>query len=467
MKAKDKFSFAVSNLKKNKLRSILTILGVVIGIASLASMLSFGIGLQDTIEKNLKNSDLFTTLRVTKVELDLNKIGKKKKNSSKENKKDIALNDSLVLTLAKIEHVKNIVPQYNFSAKLSLNETEFQSQVCAVPSNAKENKSYNDLLEGNFFFKDSDQSVLINPNSFEDIGFLIIDKENEAGQKLYAEKNELKILPFDSVKGKVLQFLSVDLSTLASSFGIPGISFSKPKPKIDNFVITGLMKKASGPSITQYNFLIPIGSSKKLSRIGFSRIWDVFSNKKNSDKNDFDQIEIKVSNITKISEVKANMEKMGLNVFSFADQFEEIKRIFLFVNGILAAIGSIALIVAALGISNTMIMSILERTKEIGIMKALGAEEKEIKLIFFYESIIIGIIGSIFGLILASGITKIASIIINTQIPSGDKPIQMFVFNWWLVLGSILFSIIISLLAGMYPAGRAANIDPIKALRHE
>ncbi|NJO89755.1 MAG: ABC transporter permease [Chloroflexia bacterium] len=150
------------------------------------------------------------------------------------------------------------------------------------------------------------------------------------------------------------------------------------------------------------------------------------------------------------------------------ERLSELRRSFLIVDAILGAIGLIALFVASLGIVNTMVMSILERTHEIGIMKSIGASNKEIKLIFFVEASVIGFMGGVFGLVLGWLVTRLANLVINSQlVPLGEEPVDLFYFPAWLILGSLLFSIVISLIAGLYPATRASKIDPVKALRHD
>jgi ABC-type antimicrobial peptide transport system permease subunit len=113
-------------------------------------------------------------------------------------------------------------------------------------------------------------------------------------------------------------------------------------------------------------------------------------------------------------------------------------------------------------------MSILERTREIGIMKSIGGSEGEIRVIFFTEAATIGFTGAIFGLILGWFVTRVANVIINSKLRPEDLPeVDMFYFPWWLILGAMAFSILLSLAAGLYPAGRAARIDPVRALRHD
>lgn len=137
-------------------------------------------------------------------------------------------------------------------------------------------------------------------------------------------------------------------------------------------------------------------------------------------------------------------------------------------NAALGAIGAIALLVAGLGITNTMVMSILERKREIGIMKAIGGSEQQIRMIFFVEASVIGVIGAVLGLILGWVVTRIAGVIINMELQkAGEAPVDMFYFSPWLIGGAIAFAIVVSLVAGLYPAIRAARIDPVRALRHD
>ena len=141
---------------------------------------------------------------------------------------------------------------------------------------------------------------------------------------------------------------------------------------------------------------------------------------------------------------------------------------FLFMDMVLAIVGMIALCVASLGIVNTMVMSILERYGEIGIMKAVGASDRDVKKIFFFESSVIGLLGGVFGLALGWVVSGLINQVVNYFLAKQGVPfIQYFSFPWWLCLGAVVFSITVSLLAGIYPALRAARVDPVVALRHD
>jgi putative ABC transport system permease protein len=226
-------------------------------------------------------------------------------------------------------------------------------------------------------------------------------------------------------------------------------------------------KKMVGGSFTE-NAIISLESAKLLPITDFSSVWDLIGRNDSSQKSKYNSVYVRVKSPKYVGTVKKQLKKMNYQIFSFIDQLDEIRNNFIIVDMMLSAIGIIALFVAGLGIINTMVMSILERKKEIGIMKALGAAESDIKKIFFVEASIIGLLGGIFGLLLGWTVTEIAAIVIKANIPSGELVnAQLFSFPFWLLGGAILFSIIISLTAALYPAYRAARVDPVIALRNE
>jgi len=159
---------------------------------------------------------------------------------------------------------------------------------------------------------------------------------------------------------------------------------------------------------------------------------------------------------------------MGFTTFALADQFEQVKRGFVFLDMILAAVGMIAIVVASLGIINTMVMSILERYREIGIMKAVGASDRDIRNIFFFEASAIGFAGGVLGFALGWVTSGIINQVVNYFLAKQGMPfIRYFDFPWWVFVGSLLFSIAVSLVSGIYPAYRAARVNPVVALRHD
>jgi putative ABC transport system permease protein len=182
----------------------------------------------------------------------------------------------------------------------------------------------------------------------------------------------------------------------------------------------------------------------------------------------YPSIVVKVKAAQATQDVEEQIKKMGFSAFSLNDAVQGAKRAFLILDIVLSLIGSIALAVSSLGIMNTMVMSILERTREIGIMKAIGGSDGDIRRIFLIEASAIGLFGGVSGVVLGWIVGRLINLGANIYIQQqGGTAGNLFSLPFWLVGGAIGFSIAVSLLAGSYPAARAARLDPIQALRHD
>jgi ABC-type antimicrobial peptide transport system permease subunit len=139
------------------------------------------------------------------------------------------------------------------------------------------------------------------------------------------------------------------------------------------------------------------------------------------------------------------------------------------VQTMLASVGGLALLVASIGIANTMIMAVYERTKEIGILKAVGAAPGQIRLLFVVEASMIGLLGGVIGTVLGWLLGRGLNWLILRILEWQDMPMQgtFFVVAWWLVAAALAFATLVGLLAGLYPAARAARLQPLDALRYE
>jgi hypothetical protein len=188
-----------------------------------------------------------------------------------------------------------------------------------------------------------------------------------------------------------------------------------------------------------------------------------------SDTEGYDSAVVRVNDPVALTEVRKRITELGFGSFSIVDQLEQFRTVFLIIDSVLGLLGGISLLVASFGIANTMIMSILERTREIGIMKAIGAEDREIKLIFFVEAAVLGLVGGVIGVLAAWGIDAIANRLAYRFIlkPQGASFVDFVSLPLWLTVGAILFALIVSIVAALYPAARAARIDPVRALRHD
>jgi len=159
---------------------------------------------------------------------------------------------------------------------------------------------------------------------------------------------------------------------------------------------------------------------------------------------------------------------LPFNTFSILDATRSLRRFFAVLDLFLGIFGSLALAVAALGIVNTLVMAILERRREIGIMKAIGASDGDVKKLFFAEAGVMGLFGGMLGVALGWSIGRLINLGTNVYLRRQNLPPEdIWLVPWWLVGGAIAFAIVISMISGLYPAARAARLDPVQALRYE
>src|SRR4029077_19571262 len=162
------------------------------------------------------------------------------------------------------------------------------------------------------------------------------------------------------------------------------------------------------------------------------------------------------------------IKKLGFNTFSILDASKGLQTVFRIVDSFLLVFGSLALTVASIGIINTLVMAILERRREIGIMKAIGATDNDVRGLFFAEAGAMGILGGVFGVIMGWIIGRVINFGTNVYMHrQGFPPEHFWAVPWWLVAFALGFAFLVSMVSGLYPASRAAKLDPVQALRYE
>jgi putative ABC transport system permease protein len=167
-----------------------------------------------------------------------------------------------------------------------------------------------------------------------------------------------------------------------------------------------------------------------------------------------------------VGEVVSSVQELGFSAFSLKQIIEQIDQGFGVFRGILAGIGGVALLVAAIGIANTMVMAVLERTREIGIMKAVGASPRDIRRLFLAEAGLVGLMGGILGLALGLAGGRVIDQVIRQLNPQTNPP-SIFVVDLALALGAIGLALAVSLIAGFLPSRRAMRMSALSALRYE
>jgi ABC-type antimicrobial peptide transport system permease subunit len=187
----------------------------------------------------------------------------------------------------------------------------------------------------------------------------------------------------------------------------------------------------------------------------------------NADK--YSQLKVKVNDINKVQAVQQTIKDMGLQAWSLSDILESMKQTTAGIRAVLGGIGAVSLFVAALGITNTMVMSIYERTREIGVMKVLGAELPVIKKLFLFEAGMIGFFGGLFGLVLSYLISWLVNSVGVSlfNIGWGETTGGISFIPVWLSSAALAFATVVGIAAGYYPALRAMHLSALEAIRNE
>jgi putative ABC transport system permease protein len=190
----------------------------------------------------------------------------------------------------------------------------------------------------------------------------------------------------------------------------------------------------------------------------------------------YSQALIKVSHPNLAPAIEQTLKDRGFNIQSDRETLNQINRFFIIVQAILGGIGAVALLVAAFGIANTMVMAIYERTREIGLMKAIGATNQDVMSVFLAEAGGIGFLGGLGGVLLAFGLNVAINLVGQSLLPQGSlfggpqqeaTQVSLTYTPLWLPIFAVAFATLIGVVSGAYPAIRAAALSPIRALKYE
>jgi putative ABC transport system permease protein len=452
MRLRDHVELSLANLWKRKLRTFLTAFGVTIGIGALVSMVSFGKGMQKNVTESFRSLDLFNSLAVfsgdffagERLDPDRRPAEVPPSGASR-----AVLDDAALEKIAALRGVDMVFPEVRIPAIVRFNGKDEFRLLQVVPAKVTSSAMLR-FSAGKAFESDEEDSLIVAASLLRQFG--VSEPQDSVGKKMVVSS-----IGFDFSR-----FNPADLTAALVGERLPFVT------EDTELTIVGVAESQAfaGPIPIQSDVFIPPGVSKRMKKLPFSNIWDLFRAREG--RLGYSALNVRLSSPAFVEPVKKEVTGMGLQVFALADQFKEIQRGFLIMNMVLAAVGMIAIVVASLGIVNTMVMSILERYSEIGIMKAVGASDRDIRRIFFFESSVIGFIGGIFGFVLGWAVSGVINSVVNYFLAKQGVPfIRYFSFPAWLALGAIAFSVVVSLAAGVYPAMRAARVDPVRALRHD
>lgn len=493
----DILHLALRNLRQAKLRAILTTMGVIVGVAVIVTMVSFGLGLQQNMLSRFRALDLFNEVRVFgKNVFSMAVVGVNPKSGRDENPSDRRgpafrpdkaptriLDDAALAEIAKIPGVAYVEPDIGFTTYVRANGRVLPLSVNGV-SVPNASSRFKDFLAGQMLSRpDADEAVVgeVFTETFgyakpedavgQTIEFLAPAQEKQnrdSGQQQSETEADEAGMNFFGIPLEVDREGAELNSVVAHTFRISGVLAPQVKEGAGQGGRIGLMSGASIyiplPAARQWT----INHRNPMSEVALALARQSGQLKESEIEGYFSAV-VRVNDPVALTEVRKRLTELGFGSFSIVDEIDQIRTVFLILDSVLGLLGGISLLVASFGIANTMIMSILERTREIGIMKAIGAEDREIKLIFFVEAAMIGLTGGIVGTLLAWGVDGIANRLAYRFVlkPQGGSFIDFFSLPPWLSAGAILFALAISILAALYPAARAARIDPVRALRHD
>jgi putative ABC transport system permease protein len=470
MKLPDLTELALRNLRESLLRNSLTTIGISVGVASLVAMLSLGVGLQQLASRRLMKSGLFDTVVVTS-RRDLRNFNRE------EERNGPAPGESRILdepTRQEIEHLPNVqeaYPDIRFITELRYEDKPHLTMIAALPPSAKLNDAF-DTVQGHFFSSDTAPEAILQKTFAEELLGKApkpgIDETNVkdlaaplVGKELtmrYAQREAAQAAPSTAAN---------DHTTASSSQSVAGAAYSvvSREQKLKIVGVADLDPESMrGPG--RARVFLPLRLAESLHVMQPTDLREI--SRAATVQPLYSSVSVRVKNPSQVQKVEDAIKKMGFNTFSILDASRSIQQFFKVLDVFLGIFGSLALAVAFIGIVNTLVMAILERRREIGIMKAIGASDGDIKKLFFAEAGAMGILGGIVGVALGWAIGQVINVGTNVYLKSQSFPPEHF---WsvplWLVAFALLFSFLVSLAAGLYPAGRAARLDPVQALRYE
>lgn len=456
----DMISMSVGNLLRRKLRTFLTMLGVLIGTSSIVAMLSIGIGMQELVMAEYSSYGSITQITVSEGMSD----------SSKTADDSMKLTDTNVEAFAKIDHVTSVEPVLIFDVTMKQGKLSGWTQLKGVTAEYLGEKKVEEgvlpqatggskleVLAGN--------TVITNfydPNNFEATSYYMT-----------------KELPNVDLLGKVTKFTTWDQYAFerqqSSSDSEEDSAMLEDNSEVKlNLKITGIM--AGGPDMYSTDsdyLLVEMEQLKSYLTKNYKKgeIPNQPYNAKGKPFNEwvYNSIIVNVDEGENVEMVQEELQEMGFSTYSNKEMLDSAQKMFSIIELVLGAIGMIAFLVAAIGIANTMMMSTYERTKEIGIMKVLGCDMRDIQRLFLSEAGFIGFLGGVFGLLFTLGLSAVANMVAAQYLQQGMgvANAQISVIPLWLALLSVVFATLMGMLAGYFPAKRAMKLSPLAAIRTE
>jgi len=469
VKISDLTELALRNLRESLLRNSLTTIGISVGVASLVAMLSLGTGLQALFSRRLEKSGLFDTIFVSS-RRELRGMGRQEERNGPTPGESRVLDEAARMEMERLPNVSEVYPDIRFSTELRFEDKPHLTMISALPSSAKSNDAF-EGMQGSFFSSETAPEVILQKSFAEEL----LGKTPPLGAPEPSVAELAKPL-----LGKELDMRYAQRGTNAEQTSTPASDAANSKDsdgagaaysvvsRERKLTIVGVSdldpESMRGPM--RARVFLPLRFAESLHVMQLADLREI--SRAANDQPVYSSISVRVKDPSQIQGVEDAIKKMGFTTFSILDASRSLQQVFKVLYAFLGIFGSLALAVASIGIVNTLVMAILERRREIGIMKAIGASDSDVQKLFFAEAGAMGILGGIVGVVLGWAIGQVINFGTNIYLKSQSIPPEHFwAVPLWLVGFAIGFAFLVSLVSGLYPAGRAARLDPVQALRYE
>jgi putative ABC transport system permease protein len=459
MKLRDLTELAARNLREAVLRNSLTTLGIAVGVASLVAMLSLGVGLQELASTRLSRSGLFDAVFVT-TQANMRAFGGPPRALPDRVATQPArkLDDAARQALAQIKNVVEVYPEVRFPTEVQFEGKPYMTTVAGIPASARSDGAF-DEMKGSFFSGPEANEAILQVEFARDLS-----KQTDSliGKDLVLRYAEKQALPPDNAAGKIVtKQAAADDAPTSGGFSLV--------PREMKLRIIGVVETEPATGFGGFGrgrLLIPLQIAQNLRIAQPTDMREMLRG--NTGKPTYETLTVRVSSPKAVQGVEDTIKGMGFGTFSILDATKNMMLFFTVFDSLLLIFGSLALTVASLGIVNTLVMAILERRREIGILKALGAADHDVRRLFFVEAGAMGLLGGGLGVGMGWLIGRALTIGTNAYLKRQELPaIDISSIHWWMVALAIGVSFFVSLAAGMYPASRAARLNPVEALRYE
>jgi putative ABC transport system permease protein len=470
MKAHDLIELAGRNLREAVLRNSLTTIGIAVGVASLVAMLSLGAGLQQMFGNRLGKSGLFDNIIVGSKQ-DFSTLEDRRANPNAKPTEARVLDDAARQELTKLPGVKEVYPEIRLNAELRYalpgkEEKPHFTTVASLPVSSNASEAFEDL-QGRFFSGPDAHEAIILGEFARELLDLPEDPRSPRNQKI-DPADAKKLIGTDLVLRygeKVPNSTAGEKSSDSTAPAEMGFSVVRKEMKLHIIGVVNQEPYGGVRAASRGRVYIPVALAETLNVV---QPTDLRTMMRPAQGKTYLTLIVRAEKASLVPQLQDAIRKIGFSTYSLQDASAALTRAFAIVDIFLGIFGSLALAVASLGIMNTLVMAIMERRREIGIMKALGASDVDVKTLFFVEAGAMGLLGGTLGILLGWIIGKVINFGTNIYLQRQGLPTEnLWYLPLWLMAGALTFSLFMSLVSGLYPASRAAKLDPVKALRHD